>query len=104
MNGKERMTKMLKHEAIDRIPVYERFWSDTLTSWQGKGHIDSESLDNHFDFDVRECRAFNLTADLDFKLKTVGEDSDTITYISRRQRRYLAAPQAPRCHTGTYLL
>ncbi len=81
MNGKERVSKMLKHEAIDRIPVYEHFWGDTRTSWQNKGHIGNESLDDHFDFDIRECWAFNLTADLDFKTKTVGEDSDTITYL-----------------------
>lgn len=81
MNGKERITKMLRREPVDRIPVYEHFWGDTRAAWKAAGHIKDESLDDHFNFDIREHWAFNLTADLDFKLKTVREDENTITYL-----------------------
>lgn len=99
MDGKERVTKMLRREPIDRIPVYEHFWGDTYAAWKAAGNIKDESLDDYFDFDIRECWAFNLTADLDFKLKTVREDEDTITYLDgngatlRRHKRHDTTPE-----------
>ena len=29
MTGKERMQRILRHEPVDRIGLYEHFWNDT---------------------------------------------------------------------------
>lgn len=82
MNGKERMTKMLRHEPLDRIPVYEHFWGDTHQEWSEREYIDGgERFEDHFGFDMQECWAFNLTADVEFKQQKIAEDEHTVTYL-----------------------
>jgi len=82
MTGKERMIKILNHEKVDRIGLFEHFWGDTHKEWADKGHVKiDESLDDHFGFDMSECWAFDLMADKSFERKTVAEDTDTITYL-----------------------
>ncbi len=54
MNGKERIYKILNHEPVDRIGLYEHFWNDTRDKWVSQGHIkSSESLEDHFNFDMQ---------------------------------------------------
>lgn len=82
MTGKERMINILKHQPVDRIGLYEHFWSDTYKSWQEKGYLkQGETFEDHFNFDMQEHWAFNLTADLDFQKKVVAENEDTITFL-----------------------
>lgn len=82
MNGKERITKILRHEKTDRIGIYEHFWNDTYAKWHADGYFkEGESFEDHFDFDVQECWAFNMCGDLDFETKVVAETEDTITYL-----------------------
>ena len=64
MTGKERMLRILRHEPVDRIGVYEHFWGDTYNAWRAEGHIpNGESFDDHFGYDMSECWAFNVVAD-----------------------------------------
>lgn len=82
MTGKERMQRILRHEPVDRIGLYEHFWNDTYQAWQQQGHIaPGESYEDHFGFDMQEHWSFNLTADLDFERQVVAETADTITYL-----------------------
>ena len=82
MTGKERMLNILAHEPVDRIGLYEHFWGDTHRAWQEAGHIKAgESYADHFGFDMDECWAFNLVADLDFAPKVVAEDEHTKTFL-----------------------
>lgn len=82
MTGKERMTRILKHQPVDRIGLYEHFWGDTHSAWVAQGHIGKdESFVDHFDYDMDECWAFNFMADMDFKPQVVAETEDTITYL-----------------------
>ena len=82
MTGKERMLRILRHEPVDRIGVYEHFWCDTYNAWRAEGHIpNGESFDDHFGFDMSECWPLNMVADLDFKQQVVAEDEDTITFL-----------------------
>ena len=72
MTGKERMQRILRHEPVDRIGLYEHFWNDTYQAWQQQGHIaPGESYEDHFGFDMQEHWSFNLTADLDFERQVV---------------------------------
>lgn len=82
MTGKERMQRILKHEPVDRVGIYEHFWGDTYNAWRAEGHLpEGESFEDHFGYDMSECWAFNLVADLDFEQKVVAEDEDTITFL-----------------------
>lgn len=84
MTGKERITAIINHQRPDRIGLYEHFWGDTYHEWTAEGSksralINGASFEDHFGFDMCECWAFNLTADLDFTPVTVAEDEDTYT-------------------------
>ncbi len=82
MTGKERMQRILKHQPVDRIGLFEHFWNDTYKAWYEQGHVPGgQSFEDHFQFDMQEFWAFNLVADLDFERKVVAEDEDTITYL-----------------------
>ena len=82
MNGKERITRILKHQPVDRIGLFEHFWMDTHSSWAEKGRVrPDEDLITHFNYDLREAWCFNLMADLDFEQQVVAETETTITYL-----------------------
>lgn len=79
MNGKERIQKILNHEPVDRIGLFEHFWSDTEATWTELGHIKEDvSLEDHFGFDMQIHWAFNLVANLDFVDEVIEETEETI--------------------------
>lgn len=82
MNGKERIKKIFNHEQVDRIGLFEHFWSDTYSKWVLDGYIKKdESFEEHFGFDMQTYWTFNMIADLDFVPKMISETEDTITLI-----------------------
>jgi uroporphyrinogen decarboxylase len=100
MTGKERMSRILRHEPVDRIGLYEHFWGDTHKAWQEKGKIaEGASYADHFGFDMDEAWPFNMIADLDFEREVVAEDEDTITYLDgngailRRHKKHDTTPE-----------
>ena len=82
MNGKERMRRILKHEPVDRIGLFEHFWSDTHKSWVAQGKMrEDESFADRFGFDMTHSGNFNMVADLDFVPQVVDETEDTIARL-----------------------
>ena len=82
MNGKERIGRILKHQPVDRIGLYEHFWNDTQKTWAAQGHVRAdESFDDHFGFDIQTSWPLILTADLDCVPQVVAETEETITMI-----------------------
>ncbi len=82
MTGKERMLRILNHQPVDRIGLYEHFWNDTYQTWESQGHIAAgQSYADVFDFDMQEFWAFNLIADLDFEPQILREDAETYTTL-----------------------
>jgi len=80
MTSRERIIKILKHQPVDRIGIFEHFWQDTYKDYISKGKIrDNESLDEHLNLDINLFWSFNQMLDLDFAPVTIREDSDTIT-------------------------
>jgi uroporphyrinogen decarboxylase len=80
MTSIERMSRILQCKPVDRIGLYEAFWTDTRKAWADKVP-EGESYADHFGFDL-ECGGWlNTVADLDFERVTVSEDQDTITYL-----------------------
>jgi len=79
MTGYERTRNMLKREPIDRIPVYEHFWSDTHRIWTEKGYIPEDMpFADFFSFDMDEISAFAFTADLNYKPQVIEETDETV--------------------------
>ena len=68
LNGKERISRIIRHQSVDRIGIYEHFWGDTQKKWIEEGHLkEGESLDEHFDFDIAESWACKYVADPEFE-------------------------------------
>lgn len=100
MTGKERISRILRHQPVDRVGLYEHFWPDTQKDYAAKGKIaEGESPEEHFGMDISECWAFNLVADQDFLPETVREDENTITVkdgngaLLRRHKRHDTTPE-----------
>jgi len=100
LTGIERMTNILKRQPVDRIGLYEHFWSDTQRVWTKQGYIQpGESLPEHFGYDMEECWAFNVVADLDFEPEILEETEETVLTkdgngaILRRHKLHDATPE-----------
>jgi len=100
ITGKERISRILKREPVDRIGLYEHFWGDTRKSWAKAGHIkEAESLDIHFNFDMCGSMPFNNTIDLDFEEEIIEETAETVLAkdgnyaFLRRHKLHNATPE-----------
>ena len=79
MTGIERIGNILKRQPVDRIGLYEHFWSDTYRIWRDNGWIAPDTdFEDSFGFDLKESWAFNMVADLDYQSETVEETEETI--------------------------
>jgi uroporphyrinogen decarboxylase len=79
LTAKERITNILKRQPVDRIGIFEHYWSDTQRIWEEKGWVKpDEILEDHFNYDLQLLWAFKLVADLDFEPVTLEETEETI--------------------------
>jgi uroporphyrinogen decarboxylase len=79
MTGRERISNILQRKPVDRIGIFEHFWSDTQRIWTEKGWVaPGESLEDHFNYDLQTCWAFDMVADLDFIPQALEETEETI--------------------------
>jgi uroporphyrinogen decarboxylase len=77
LTSRERISRILKHQPVDRIGSSESFWGGTHQAWTEQGHLaKGESLEDHFGFDLRMDWCFNSVADLDFKDEIVEETEE----------------------------
>jgi uroporphyrinogen decarboxylase len=82
LTGRERIARILKHEPVDRIGLYEHFWGDTRKKWTEDGFINEEDdLIQHFDLDIRQNGPLNMVIDLDFERQLLEETEDTELYL-----------------------
>ena len=79
LTSKERISRILRREPVDRIGVMEHFWGDTLGLWQEQGHIQKgEDLAGHFGLDMKILWAHNCVANLDFVPEVIEENEETV--------------------------
>jgi uroporphyrinogen decarboxylase len=79
LTGSERITNILQRQPVDRIGLFEHFWSDTRRAWQEAGYLaPEERLADHFGFDMDLQGAFNLTADIHYEPEVLEETEETI--------------------------
>jgi uroporphyrinogen decarboxylase len=100
MTGKERIARILRHEPVDRIGLFEHFWNDTHKAWEAQGFIRAgESYEDLFGFDLETFWAFNLVADLDREPRLIAETEDTVTLFDgngatlRRHKEHDTTPE-----------
>ena len=75
LTGKERIGRILRHEPVDRIGLFEVFWREAAQRWTDEGHIKRpETIADHFGLDLLRSggaltpgswRLVNLIGDLD---------------------------------------
>jgi Uroporphyrinogen-III decarboxylase len=98
MTSKERITRILKHQPVDRIGLYEHFWGDTHKEWVTNQGCDPD-FNKEFDFDMVEAWPINWCARMDFKAEVVAEDEDTVTLLDgnyailRRHKKHDTTPE-----------
>lgn len=79
MTSRERITRILARQPVDRIGLFEHFWGPTHQKWVKEGFIkEGEDLADHFGFDIAMCWNLNFVAKLDYQNVTVEEDAETI--------------------------
>lgn len=87
LTSKERFTRVLQHQPVDRIGLFEVFWRETAERWSREGHVARpELISDHFGLDVRrtggeitpaDYHTINLFADPDAGHRTVEETETT---------------------------
>lgn len=100
LTSRERIANILKRQPVDRIGVFEHFWSDTQKAWTEQGFLkEGELMEDHFGFDLQLFWPFNMVADLDFIPVTVEETEETILQrdgngaLLRRHKLHDATPE-----------
>ncbi len=84
MTGKERITRILNNQPVDRIGVYEHIWSDAFIRWFNEGHIKPGDLfEDVFGYDMLDFGLINYDLDLDYIPQTIAEDEETVTMKDR---------------------
>ncbi len=79
MNGKERIANILQRKPVDRIGLYEHFWSNAETRWRSEGRLQAgEAVADRFGFDMATFWACNFTADIDFQPIVIEEDENSV--------------------------
>jgi uroporphyrinogen decarboxylase len=74
----ERINNILKRQPVDRIGLFEHFWSDTQSAWTARHNVKpGENFADHFGFDIDLCWPFNTVADIDFVDEVIEETAET---------------------------
>lgn len=80
--GRERLSRQLKHQSVDRIAASEEFWSYTIQHWEEQGKLPpGTNAVEHFNLDLDKCWPFNLRIDPEMEDKLVAEDEETQTFL-----------------------
>jgi len=54
LTSKERFDRILKHQPVDRVGLFEVFWRETVQKWTAEAHLERpEVVSDHFGLDVR---------------------------------------------------
>ena len=75
LTSKERFDRILKHQPVDRVGLFEVYWKETVQNWVAQGYFARpEMVSDHFGLDVRrtggeitpgDYRIVNLVANVD---------------------------------------
>ncbi len=100
LTSRERISRILRRQPVDRIGVFEHFWGDTRKAWIESGDIQEDAnLADLFGFDLAICGCLDLIADLDHEPVVVEEDDETSLVrdgngaLMRRHKLHASTPE-----------
>lgn len=86
LTSKERISRILRHEPVDRIGLFEVFWRETARKWSEEGHYEKpEMVEDHFGLDLARTNScitppsttlIDTVADLDVGERVVEETDE----------------------------
>lgn len=81
LTGKERFGRILRHQPVDRVGLFEVFWQEVAQQWSAQGHFEKpEMVGDHFGLDMLRTgsaitpaswKIVNLVANLDAQNEVV---------------------------------
>ena len=87
LTSKERFGRILKHQPVDRIGLFEVYWKETVQNWTAQGHLaQPDMVSDHFGLDVRRTggeitpgnyHIINLVANIDAGEQLIEETERT---------------------------
>ncbi len=87
LSSKERFARILNHQPVDRVGLFEVYWRETVEKWVAEGRFARpEMVSDHFGLDVRrtggeitpaDYAVVNLVADVDYGKQVVEETETT---------------------------
>jgi uroporphyrinogen decarboxylase len=87
LTSKERIARILRHQAVDRVGLFEVFWRETAQSWAAAGHFAEPGMvSDHFGIDLRRSNGeitppyatlFNMVGNIDRGVEVVEETETT---------------------------
>jgi uroporphyrinogen decarboxylase len=100
MTSVERVHNAIDRKPVDRLPVSESFWGETITRWQASGELqEGEDPICHFDLDMRRGGGISNVADLDFEPVIIEETQETVLALDgngatlRRHKLHASTPE-----------
>lgn len=100
LTGKERISRQLKHQSVDRIGAFESFWFQTQRKWAAQGKItEGESMSRHFGLDLAHNWTFNLKLDPEKADVILAENDETVTLLDgngatlRQHKKHASTPE-----------
>ena len=82
LTGKERISRLFRHEPVDRIGWYEQFWGQTGTKWIQEGY--GTDFTAEFSLDMDEYWAIDLTARPQYEKEILEEKEDIIARYKKK--------------------
>lgn len=95
MKSRERIKRILNHEATDRIGIVDSYWPETIEEWHKEGLPEDVEPSDYFDHDIRlytEC-----DQSLQLRERILEENEETIVRVNN----YGMTEQVWRKRTGT---
>ena len=80
MNGRDRVVAAIERKPADRIPIYDSFWTDTLSQWRQDGFPDGTDPEDYFDFDIH---IMGVDASPRFEPGVIEDEGEMITIRDR---------------------
>lgn len=98
MNSRERVVAAIERSGLDRIPLADSFWEDTITRWQDEGLPVDMAPADYFDFDIADL---SIDPSPRFPAELLAEGDET--YTMRDRFGYVATKQRGKSRTIDYL-
>jgi uroporphyrinogen decarboxylase len=100
MTARERVLNAINRQPVDRLPVSESFWGETIQRWTDAEQLrEGEDTIVHFDLDIRRGGGIAGMADLDFEPVVLEETDETILRLDgngaklRRHKLHASTPE-----------